>query len=85
MPKTTRLPSCACSAAWLTHRRSSRWCVSYTYTGAPLRVHGRTIGTFCAMHGPLGDDEVSAAQKAMLQQKAKEAGQLVEALVEANE
>lgn len=55
--------------------------VDSIYTGCPLRVHGRTIGTFCAIYMGLEGD-LPPTRKELVQAEAKECGQIIESLVE---
>ena len=55
--------------------------VDTIYTGCPLRVHGRTIGTFCAIYMGV-EGSLDPARKELVQAKAKEAGQILEGIVE---
>jgi len=50
------------------------------YSGAPLRVGGRTIGTFCCLY--LDIEEVDQERKAMQLVKAERAGKILETIAE---
>lgn len=54
------------------------------YAGHPLRVNGRTIGTFCALYTPR-EDEYSEAEHAELLSCASEVAHLVDQLADVTE
>ena len=56
------------------HALSDESCV---YSGAPLRINGRAIGTFCCFYSGLKDGEVSEANKQLQHAKADAAARII--------